>query len=64
MRMILIILKKKIVWGKWTIRPKNGASIILDPLKEFLKILDNEKSPYVDESNNNGLYQKIFVQDK
>ena len=38
--------------------------ITLDLLQEFFKILYNENSQYVDESNNNGLYQKKFVQDK
>ena len=32
--------------------------------KNFLKILHNEKGQYLDESNNNCLYQKIFVYDK
>ena len=32
--------------------------------KNFLKILYNEKGWQVDESNNNGLYQKQFFQGK
>ena len=32
--------------------------------KKIFKILHNEKGQYVDESNNNGLYQKNFSDDK
>ena len=38
--------------------------ITLDPLQEFFKILQNEKCQEVDKSNNNGLYQENFVQNK
>ena len=65
MKMILIIFKKKLFGAngsfwvqKWCI------AIILDPLQEFFKILHNEKGQQVDESNGNGLYQKIFDQHK
>ena len=67
MRMILIIFKKKkILWGKWTILgpklgdPHNSGSA----LGIFLKIFHSEKGQYVDESNNDGLHQKNFVQEK
>ena len=53
MRMLVMIFQKKICLGKWTV-------IILDPLYEFLKILHIEKGQQVDESNNNGLYQRFF----
>ena len=33
-------------------------------MKNFLKILHNEKGQQADESINNGLYQKKFVHDK
>ena len=52
--MTLIILKKN-VWGKWT---------ILEPKMMHFLILHNERGELVDESNNNGLYQKKIVQDK
>ena len=70
MKMILVILPKKIRgWGGWGgIGPfwtQNGASSQLwFGCKSFLEILLNKKGQQVDESNNNGLYQKKFVQDK
>ena len=65
-RMIPITFQKKFLlkangpfWAqKWHIL------ITLDPLQEFFKILQNEKCQEVDESNNNGLYQENFVQNK
>ena len=55
MRIIVIIFQKKI-GGKWTIfgpkmvhRHNSGSAV---------------KGQQVDESNNNGFYQKFFVQDK
>ena len=38
--------------------------ITLDLLEDIFKILHNEKGQKVDESNNNGLYQKKIIQDK
>ena len=44
---------------------KNGASSQLwIGCKNFMKILHNEKGQQVDESNNNGLYQKKFCSRK
>ena len=61
MRMLVMIFQKKICLGKWTIFGQKWCIvIILDPLYEFLKILHNEKGQQVDESNNNGLYQRFF----
>ena len=63
--MILIILQKKFVCGKWTnLGPNLCILITLDPLEEFFKILHSEKGQWVYEINNNGLYQKKFVQNK
>ena len=65
MRTTLIIFKKKIVCGKWTIldpemaHPHNSGSEVRN-----FKILHNQKDQQEDESNNNGLYQKKFAQDK
>ena len=45
--------------------PKNGAfSQIWDNCKKCLEILHNEKGQQVDESNNNGLYQKTLFRAK
>ena len=45
--------------------PKSGTSSKLWIYRKiFLKILRNEKGQQVDDSNNNSLYRKIFVQDK
>ena len=45
--------------------PKNGTSSQLwICYKNFFAILHKEKGQKVDESNNNALYQKNFVQDK
>ena len=46
---------QKNVWGKWT---------ILGPKMMHFLILHNERGKWVDESNNNGLYQKEIVRDK
>ena len=43
--------------------PKNDTSSQLC-CENFFKILHKEKGQQVDESNNNGLYQKNFVEDK
>ena len=51
---------------KWTIldpkmmHPHNSGSAVII----FLKFCTNENGQQVDESNNNGLYQKNVVQDK
>ena len=69
MKIILLIFsKKKFCLGqmdhfgpkKWMAHPHNSRYLS----KIFLKILHNKKGQQVDESNNNGLYQKSFVQDK
>ena len=64
MKMILLIFQKQ-SGQKDHFDPKNEASsqLWIGP-NNFLQILHNEKSQQVDESNNNGLYQKKFVQDK
>ena len=40
-------------------RHNSGFTVVF-----FKKILHNEKGQQVDESNDNGLYQKFFVEDK
>ena len=44
--------------------PKMAHPQLWISCKNFFLILHNEKGQQVDESNNNGLYQKEFFQDK
>ena len=67
MKLILIVFfwKKNCVELIDNFGPKNGTSSKLWIYRKiFLKILCNEKGQQVDDSNNNSLYCKIFVQDK
>ena len=62
---VIIIFQKKCVWGKWNILGQKMCILItLDLRQEFFWILHSEKGQEVDESNDNGLYQKNFVHDK
>ena len=66
MKMILIIFKKNFCLGRMEhFGPKNGASSCLwICCRNFLELFHSEKCQWVDETNNNDLYQKHFVQDK
>ena len=67
MKLILIVFfeKKNCLELIDNFGPKNGTSSKLWIYRKiFLKILRNEKGQQVDDSNNNGLYRKNFVQDK
>ena len=58
---VIIIFQKKCVWGKWNILGQKMCILItLDLRQEFFWILHSEKGQEVDESNDNGLYQKIL----
>ena len=58
-RMIIIIFQKKVCWENGPFWAQKWRIVItLDLLSEFFEILHNEKGQWVDESNNDGLYQK------
>ena len=62
MKMILIIFQKKIVWGRWTILcPKMGHLHKFGSILRIFCKFCTMKSQQVDESNNNGLYQKTLL---
>ena len=66
MKMILIIFQKKLFWANGPFQAQKWHILItLICCQKFFKILHNQKCQQVGESNNNnGLYQKKFVQER
>ena len=63
--MLIIFSKKVFVWCQWNILgPKMAHPNFGTAVRFFFSIFHNEKGQQVDESSNNGMYQKTFFQDK